>query len=222
MNKSDGFAAEDLILYLNIALPHLPEERVRALVAAYSESWRTYHYFAHILNMIEGAEVRFRHKLSDIKWRMLLCMILYHDVVYKLGQEPGWNERESANYFARDLNLAQEGHVFESTVWAGIYATATHTLDGVPQQYHQLVAMLLDLDLAGLGSEWVVFSGHTEAVWGEYQTITARDKFDEGRALWATEFLKRPMIYHTTELAWLEPHARNNLGQLIGLWVSKI
>ena len=202
---------------LRIALPEISEERERALVRAYCEQWRTYHNFHHIWKMIHVAETVFRDQCTERQWRMLLVMILYHDVVYKVGVRAPENEIASAQWAAHDMTTCNTNKDFKWCVHHGIKATKTHTLIDIKPSHQRIVAMLLDLDLFGLGGATDAFAADTELIWHEYQPVMHRGQYDTGRCEWAKTFLTRPVIFQTPQLGHLESSARANLKRLAGI-----
>lgn len=199
------------------AIPGTTITQQDALLCAYMEIWRRYHHFYHIWYMIEAAFATFRAELTLREWRMLLSMIIYHDVVFKLGREFGWNENESALWAERDMRAAGIDEAFIAGVMAGIRATATHTLNEVPTEFKHIIAMLLDLDLMGLGLIWKKFIKNTELLWQESLPHFTSEQYIAGRKKWAGTFLARPKIYHTEKMSFLETPARANLARLASL-----
>jgi predicted metal-dependent HD superfamily phosphohydrolase len=206
----------DLPQYLREALPRISREQIQEILDAYQEHWRTYHNLGHIMGMIKSAEVHFRSQCEPDEWRALLAMIGGHDVVLKVGLLAANNETASADFTADIVVKTGEPKWFETCVWKGIVATQKHSLKDVPDHHHQLVSYLLDLDLEGLGMSAVEFAANTEAIWLEFQPVTTREKYNDGRGAWARSFLARPRIFHTELFyARYEQRARENLGRLI-------
>ena len=206
----------EVAMCLHQVLPKLTREKISLVVEAYSERWRTYHNLSHIWGMVQSAQNQFRSLCSDEEWRALLTMIIFHDVVYKVGDAGKDNERASADMMADMLNTMNESLWFELCVWAGIYATKTHSLEGVSEQYRNIVSMIIDLDLEGLGLSAEKFTQNTESIWHEFEPITTREKYDRGREQWARSFLVRPHIYLTDLFkAQYEASARRNLELLL-------
>lgn len=217
-----GQSRELLTRKLDLVLPNLAAKDRDFVLDAYSESWRTYHNADHILKMFRLLDsTPTANFLSSSETLALHCMIIYHDVVYKLYPEEGWNECQSACIAI--VHLTEAGLPIEigRTVGAGIYTTITHTLDALDESppdsdiMRVPIAYLLDLDLAaGLGRSWEEFSANTELVWQEYQPVATREQFDLGRIAWAKSFLQRPKIFHTEQFAHLEDPVRDNLRRL--------
>ena len=218
-------------MVLDLNRPQAFRQRARAIVApfgvgddilervidAYTEHWRTYHNHQHILDMLERAD---ELTMSDAARVELYLLIVYHDVWYKIMLEPGLNERMSACWAIEDV-LGQESAGWHRAqkrlarlLKQGIGATVDHTLSAVDKEFHDIVGTLIDLDLAGLGKSPESFLVDTERVWREYEPVCIRSQFDEGRRLWAKEFLNRRKIFHTEVFAELEQQARRNLALL--------
>lgn len=214
MSVKDGWSPADLMPYLNLAIPDLPMEMKEKVVARYAEAWRTYHNYCHILWMIKTAEQLFKSKLTAREWRLLLIIIIYHDIVYYVGKPAGYNERESAEYAIDDMFYAEDLYEDEDIVWDAIVATTKHNLDEVPESYAWLVSIVLDLDLMTLGADWSVFSDNTERLWSEQKQTHTLEEFTVNSARWATSLLTRPFLYHTLEFQHLEATARANLTRL--------
>lgn len=184
------------------------------ILCAYDEAWKTYHNASHILKMLELLDTL--TKISPRSKQYVALMILYHDVWYKVGPMTSENEQRSAEWALRDL--VKEKHDLKKAVRQGILATRSHNLDGVDREFSSEVAILLDLDLWGLGQPKERFNMDTEKVWGEFQCITTREKYDEGRSAWAKDFLtSRRKIYHTETFSHLEAQAKANLSALAGI-----
>lgn len=201
-----------LILPELIRAPITPAQRQR-IINAYGEAWRHYHSTTHILTLRDQLHTISTPELNEVQYATLTRILIYHDVWYKVGRERGENERKSAEWACNDLSP----HLSEIElrgVEQGILATIDHTLDAVDTQYHAEVGLFLDLDLMGLGQSPDGFDQDTEEVWEEYRPIATRQEYDTGRRAWATQFLARERLYHTSHFAHLEAQARRNLEAL--------
>jgi len=186
---------------------------VERIVSAYQEPWRTYHNTHHILQMLKLAN----NELETAIRQNLELLIIYHDVWYKVGQKPGTNEENSVRWAISDFGDHRTVDTVRLTrmLRQGIRATVNHTLEGVNPHYVDEVALLIDLDLWGLGQSPDYFQEKSEAVWREFQPIFTREQFDTGRAQWAKSFLLRERIYFNEVYLCLEDQARQNLSSLI-------
>ena len=70
------------------------------LHTAYSEGHRYYHTLSHIESMLHYLlEARAEIELSSLELNVLHLAVLFHDVVYMIPSEPGYNEVYSALVF---------------------------------------------------------------------------------------------------------------------------
>lgn len=214
-NCTYGTKPLEIAAYLRVCLPNLERAKIEAVIATYCEPWRTYHNLNRLWGMVKSAEQHFKSDCTVKEWQALLVSIIYSKAVYKVG---GWlddQERASADWASEDVHQAGGSEFLAGCVWAEIYATKTHTLDGVPAQYQKITSMLLDLNLESLGLPEKEFTQTTEAIWHEFQPIVDRQEYDRRRRIWAKGFLDRPQIFHTEKLRSLyEDQARSNLTQL--------
>ena len=205
---------------IKTTLPKLIGGDVYSIIAAYSEPWRKYHNCNHILQMLNftypgylGEELG----LNSKNRKALRTMIIFHDIVYKLGREKGWNESESANFARSCLTRYsnQEDQEFLDLVCAGILATATHDLCTVKRKHQKLVCWLIDIDLfVGFGANWEEFESNTLLIAEEYSPLYTREEYYSGRAKFAKVFLERENIFHTEHFAQYEQVVRENLTRI--------
>lgn len=196
----------------------LDQEVPIRITNAYTERWRTYHNYLHILQMLRLAET---FGLSSKILQNLNLLIVYHDIQYKVLRASGYNELSSFKWAKADIETSQilDPISLKRTcrmLKQGIMATVDHSLNKVNAAYVMEVSLLLDLDLWILAQDFFVFNQYNENIWGEYQPILTREEFLTGRADWAQSFLKRPRIYLTEHFQHLEDRARHNLSGLIG------
>ncbi len=157
-----------------------------------------------------------KSSLTDLEQLAIQFMKVWHDVFYKLGRDPGWNERMSANRSEKDLEQAGYGIDFISLVSGGIHATSHHTLGTVHPRNQAIVSLFLDIDLlAGLGTSWEEFSEITQLIQREYEPLYTAAEFKVGRVRWAKTFLDRPQIFLSPQFAQHETVARENLKRYI-------
>lgn len=195
-------------------VPLSDRDQPQKIYAAYAEHWRVYHGARHVVHMFNLLDQLYQPWMNR---RAIELMILYHDVWYKVGREPGLNERMSAEWATRDIEQFAPDLV--DLVSQGILATEKHELDGVQDadDYKHNVAVFLSLDLWGLGQDWQGFVNDTKAIWAEYMPIATREEFNRGRAAWAQEFLERSHIYPGQTFANREEVARANLQRLANM-----
>ncbi len=219
-------------LYLSIAVvgsPGIRDEAAKAtlvatlvgeVVALYCEIHRDYHDIRHPISMWHIVlMLKQAGKLdSNVDERLLLLLILLHDVIVKLGRVKGWNERMSAELAQNHLRQLGAPEDFIDIVHYGITCTISHVIDhhlrdDMPTVWYT-VTLLLDLDLFGLGQDAKSFAVDTERVWQEFCAVATREEYDDGRILWARSFLERQRIYHTEVFKHLEVQAQKNLRAL--------
>lgn len=194
--------------------PHR-EVHIKFILDSYAEPWRQYHNCDHILlalNLVKQLEpqisARYRHALR--------VMIIYHDVVYKLGREKGWNERESGVVAGKHLTAAGYDPEFIELVVAGIECTIDHTVPESLSNWAPYIEPLLDVDLlAGLGTSWEEFSNRTRLIGLEYSPLYTEEEYRSGRIKFAQTFLERTRIFHDPRLQEYEILARENLQRTI-------
>tara|TARA_B100000745_G_scaffold233824_2_gene157437 strand:+ start:1563 stop:2225 length:663 start_codon:yes stop_codon:yes gene_type:complete len=189
------------------------------LVDMHEPDKRTYHAPAHPCNMFDvfvdhKAVIDLSNDSVDII--AIYWMFILHDVIIKVGTAHGWSERESAEFAYVLLIKLGYPQSFALFVKRGILATAKHSLDGIPEEEKPTVALLLDLDLMGLGQDAEGFAADTESIYLEYKHHYTREEYDEGRKKWAQSFRKpqRASVYHTQYFAHLEQQAQKNLTAL--------
>jgi predicted metal-dependent HD superfamily phosphohydrolase len=186
-----------------------------ALDARYREPHRSYHGWGHILACLE--------ELDSVR---ALCAnpvavelgLWYHDAVYDPRARD--NERRSAA-LAREAGIGMglaEGTVSEAE--ALILATA-HTGRAAGERHAAPdERIILDIDLAILGSAPRRFAAYGRAIRAEYSFL-ADSEYAEGRTAVLQSLLARPRIYLTDAFGKrLESLARENiragLGRLAG------
>ena len=177
---------------------------------SYSEPWRHYHNCNHILNMLE-ADCR---DISGQELDAIELMIIYHDVVYKIGREKGWNENESAAVAAKQLRDSVMNPMHVAVVSEGILATINHEVPD--QNWHHFIGLFLDIDLlAGLGTSAEEFQANTALIQREFEPLYTASEYHAGRVKWAESFLERSKIFVTPQFEKYEAVARENLKALI-------
>jgi predicted metal-dependent HD superfamily phosphohydrolase len=145
-------------------------------------------------------------------------MIVYHDVVYKLGREKGWNESESAVIAGKQLTAAGYGSVFVELVTEGIECTTHHTVPESLSNWGDIIWPLIDIDLlAGFGTTWEEFSENTRLIGLEFSPLYTEQEYASGRAKFASSFLERPKIFHTPGFFKYEPIVRENLARMAAM-----
>ncbi len=187
---------------------------------------RTYHNHHHICGMFCAARMFAPPVLSTLEYQALLLAIVFHDAVYEVNREPGYNERASMEVAGRYLDATQVHRDLRDLVDHCILVTITHTLNPhptLPAGYERVAAALIDLDLMGLGASPEDFATATERLWNEFSALAenaTRAEFDARLRKWALRFLTdRPhpsvTIFQTEHFKALEIPARRNLASRI-------
>ena len=197
LNYSD--ADSDFEAKIREILPALYSYDVVQIIEHYNEPWRRYHNKSHILKMLDIVEEIIPVSILTPEERLLLqSMIIFHDVQYKLNREPGWNERESAAFARACLERAKAAESYIRMIEIGVLATITHSLDGVPEELHEVVGLLIDTDLrAGLGTNSTEFRYITINIGMEYDPLYTIVEYQTGRKKWAKGMLAREKIFLT-------------------------
>ena len=172
-----------------------------AILAAWNEPHRRYHTAdAHPAPMLDDAfDVATRFDIAGDDLVSLIEMVAYHDIVYKVGAPAGSNEEESAIAYATHGSGRRRVDVADA-----IRGTTDHRH---PRSF--LAACLFDLDLAGLGRNYVE---NGELVAAESGADESDATWIAGRARWVESMLARPSIFHTAWGARYEHAARAALG----------
>ncbi|MEM9336497.1 MAG: hypothetical protein AAGA35_01410 [Patescibacteria group bacterium] len=194
----------------------------------YAEPFRNYHGVDHPLDMIdqwfkykkatETGSVNLKSRNQD-EDPVLIAMIFFHDVIYRIGREPGFSEKASAAWAGEklsDLGISQD-HI--DWIKAGILATIDHRVPESTNVPHiRTIGLLLDLDLWILAESWDTFQAADEQLWPEFQPIVLREEFLAGRAQWAASFAEgRISIFNTDYFKQRVSVALMNLTQRAGM-----
>ncbi len=176
--------------------PDLIDETFGELAMRYSDASRHYHNLVHIQNVLETVD-----NLASIapNFNAVKLAAWLHDVIY--DSKAADNEERSAEY-ANDLcdKLSIPGG---NVVGALILKTKTHDAGSdVDAQ------VLLDADLAILGSDEATYGNYAESIRLEYAWVP-EPQYRTGRAQVLQKFLAKPRIYH--HLLDLEKPARRNI-----------
>lgn len=176
------------------------------LDAGYREPYRAYHAWPHIEAMLAGLdEVRRAPEFASAHFDEVEMAIFFHDAVYDPRRDD--NEAKSAELFrvyaGKHAAIGAEG---VERIAAMILATAKHLPD--PDISMRL---LLDLDLAVLGSTPERYAAYVQAVRKEYAFVPDA-AWRDGRAAVMKHFLARERLYQTDVFhARHEQQARINI-----------
>ena len=175
------------------------------LDAGYTEPARAYHNWAHIEAMLAGLDKVSQVAGLDARQRdEIELAIFFHDAVYDPLVKD--NEAQSASLFRQ---MTAENGDFAADAVSRVAdmngATTEHKPSADPA-----TQVLLDLDLAILGSSAETYRDYVAAVRREYAFVSDSD-WRAGRAALMRRFLERQHIYQTSQMATREPAARANI-----------
>ncbi|MFC6092779.1 hypothetical protein [Saccharothrix lopnurensis] len=175
------------------------------LAERYAEPHRGYHNTDHVLAVVRDVTALAADRTAEER-AVLVLAALAHDVVY--DGRPGEDERRSAGWArARLAGLPQAERVAEL-----VLATTDHTSDD------GLARLLLDADLAVLGSEPADYERYRRAVRAEYAHVPD-DAWRVGRGAVLWSLLDRDPLYATpaARARWGARAARNLAAELSSL-----
>lgn len=183
-----------------------PDEALfRRIIAAWSEPVRHYHSLQHLRECLElfDAMRDAAHRPAEVQ-----LALWFHDAVYDPRRKD--NEERSAQWAVEAVRDAGLPAKTGDSVHALVMATKAHEPARDPD-----TQLLVDIDLAILGSPPERFAESTAQVREEYAHLEERE-WREGRARVLQAFLDRPSIYVTPRLsAARERQARENLSQAL-------
>jgi predicted metal-dependent HD superfamily phosphohydrolase len=176
-------------------------EYLRGLMdAGYGQSWRTYHNYDHICDMLDMfnsicmalKDMCPPHPHLDFvlksRWEYVVA-IMFHDIVYDLQAPSGENEHDSVQmlytFGPRCLRFKKNAGIDE------LIMATVH--DGrLDRPLHQLMA---DIDLSTFGST-TKFQPANNAVWAEYESRFPAKLVTEGRLRFLKSFAERLRIFY--------------------------
>lgn len=158
------------------------------LARRYAEPHRGYHNTDHVRQVVRDADLLAAD--HDDRDRAIIALAaLAHDVVY--DGKPGDDERRSAQWARVELTAAGIAEADIARVEALVLATLTHDAGDDP-----LAALLMDADLAILGSDADGYERYRSAVRAEYSHVPD-DAWRVGRAAVLRSLLDRDPLYVT-------------------------
>lgn len=158
------------------------------IVRYYNSKNRHYHNLSHIYNMLRHTEMM---EASINDYDVFRFAIWYHDIIYKATKKN--NEQKSAEFAQEQLkrlNIEEKrvnfvAKLIQSTQYHDILLTETNDN-----------ALLLDIDLSILGSDWKVYENYVHQIRKEY-AIYPDFMYNKGRKKAMLHFLKRERIFYT-------------------------
>jgi len=159
------------------------------LAERYAEPHRGYHNGDHVRQVVRDADL-LASGHNDRDRAVITLAALAHDVVY--DGKPGDDERRSAAWARRELTAAGVAEPDVARVENLVLATLSHEHGDDP-----LAAVLLDADLAILGSDAAGYERYRAAVRAEYAHVTD-EAWRVGRAAVLRSLLARDPLYVTS------------------------
>ena len=187
---------------------HVSSDRglLDGLLARHREKQRRYHTATHVAWVIRHVEDLAATEPVD-HLDEIVAAAFYHDAIYE-PTHPA-NERASARLARRDL--ATLGWSTDAIDRAATMIEATEHGSEASGRPSGDAAILLDADLAVLGSDPAAYSAYVAGVRAEYRHVDDPD-WRVGRAAVLQAFLDRPAIFATpTGRERWETRARANL-----------
>lgn len=175
------------------------------LINAYSEKHRAYHSISHVnscIDALDSCELTLErvHELEVAFW--------FHDAIYKVFSKT--NEEDSAAWAVRFLEKNGVEQPVVSRVNRYILDTKHNVIANTLE-----ARVVVDIDLAILGSEPSVYDGFEQAIAREYRVVPSLI-FRKKRKLVLETFVQRETIYQTEYYrARYEAQARLNLAKAI-------
>lgn len=188
-------------LWGELGAREIPLGLFNQLVAAYSQPHRRYHTLQHLRECLDhfDAAASLARRPAEVE-----LALWFHDAVYDPARDD--NEALSAGWAARSMEAAGCDAAAASRVRELVLATHGHAETDDPD-----TALLLDIDLAILGTAPERFAEYERQVRAEYAHVPDED-FRVGRERVLAGFLARPRLYLTEPYrAALEERARANL-----------
>jgi predicted metal-dependent HD superfamily phosphohydrolase len=196
---------QDNWFYIFAALPVAVERAqslLQELLARYAEPHRHYHNLEH-LHQVLATAVALQPLADDFTAVQLAAW--FHDAVY--DPRAADNEARSAAYAVASLRALGLPPAQVTAVERLILATRSHLAEPGDHDAH----VLLDADLAILGSDPEQYDAYTRVIRREYEWVP-EVQYRHGRRQVLERFVARESIYHTTPMMTVyEQAARSNL-----------
>ena len=202
-----GMSRRWLYLMESLAVDQEEARRVFAdLVSRYTEKGRYYHNLGHVKELLDTVD---ELEALATDFTTIRLAVWFHDAIYDPRAKD--NEVKSAQYARKTLQALGLSPEVVDRVSDLILATITHQApDGDIN-----TQILLDADLAPLGSPETVFKQQSLALRKEFAWLS-EEEFQANRARLLTGFLERERIYQTDQLfKSLESQARHNLAKAL-------
>ena len=194
---------QDTFRSLHVA-PEAAKPLFTDLRTRYSASGRFYHDLGHVAFLLDLV-ADWMPQMTVTDPDSVCLAVWFHDAIYDTRSPD--NEENSAAFAVSALRGLNVGEDALAVVERLILATKTHEAGAEDTDCH----VLLDADLAVLGTSPVAYDAYAQAIRREY-AWASEDDWRAGRSQVLRRFLQRPRIY-LTPLAFrlLEVPARQNL-----------
>ncbi len=180
----------------------LARREFHRLVDSYASAGRHYHTLDHVQQVLATIATLPAHAAHP---DIVELAAWFHDVVYDPQAQN--NEAQSAQYAAAALTRMGYAGTTIAPVQQLIIATQLHPANATDPD----VQVLLDADLAILGSPPAQYHRYAQAIRQEYAWV-AEAAYCQGRSRVLQHFLAREALYYTPLMrAIAEPQARINL-----------
>jgi predicted metal-dependent HD superfamily phosphohydrolase len=190
------------LLQLFIVDPRISQKIFFELVTAYSSTGRFYHTLKHIQQILETIE---QMQSLAKNFPAIQLAAWFHDVIYNSKSQD--NEERSAEYAATALSQLKIPITTVESVQNFILNTKNH--QAPPSDIDSQI--LLDADLAILGSPELEYKAYSQAIRQEYSWVNEQS-YIVGRKHFLSNFLQRKKIYLTKQMFLsLEANARRNM-----------
>ncbi len=174
------------------------------LISNYSQKNRYYHNLKHIEIMLKYAD---NYKDTNINYERLFFAICYHDVIYNPYKHD--NEEQSADFAKIHLELVGIESSLILKISKMILRTKEHAL--FDTQDDSETCLLLDFDLAILGSDEANYAAYSKQIRQEYKFVPLF-VYKKKRINVLNNFLNQPQIYRTDYFIHnFEDKARRNI-----------
>ncbi len=201
------FNLEDILQRYQV-MPQEAAACAQTVQARYDANGLPYHNWQHVLHVRETAvELLAKHPCDGTTQDALFLAIGFHDVIYDpWGSD---NEEKSAVWAREILSPFASLAALLPLVSTLILDTKTHQPQSIAGQ------IIVDADLAILGSDAEAYQHYTQSIGEEYAWVQA-ETYRHGRVQVLQRFLQRSEIFYTeTGRARWEKQARHNLQQEI-------
>ncbi len=180
----------------------------------YAEVHRSFHVINHVVDGLDRLE-----SLDLAPWRVnkIAFEFIYHDVIY----DPERHDNEARSRALLQAHLTELGCHPRTIAGSGRLIMATRHAGNSLQSIEE--KLIVDVDLATLGTSWSVFERNTEKIRAEYSVAEGftQEKWVAGRMAFLESMLKRPYIYNTNLFRKMfEAQARHNMRRSIRKFVQ--